>query len=143
MFTGIQTITIPVKKELVFKIAATYPTFVQFFERRSRILSKTDSEMSVEVHTKLFGFLRTKWEGKGYIDSNREIRFEQTEGLFKGLNALWTFNEDNRGTHVSIKTTFTKQLPLFIEAWLGKNVVEKTTKKILIELKNASVSKMI
>src|SRR3990167_8469696 len=108
MFTGTQSIFINGNKKKVYEVAQTYPSFVRFFLKGSRVLQETDNTMEVEVHAKWFGFYKTKWQGYGKKDPCNLIHFTQTQGLFKGLIALWRFEETSGGTHVTIETTFSK-----------------------------------
>lgn len=89
------------------------------------------------MHAKWFGFYKTKWQGYGKKDPCNLIHFTQTQGLFKGLIALWRFEETSGGTHVTIETTFSKpDLTKYGEFLLGRFLVERTTEKILSELKH-------
>ncbi len=138
IYTGIQKTKIPNRKiNRVYKIAETYPCFVSFFSSDSRIIRSTDEEMQVEVYTKLLGLFPTKWTGLGKKVRHRQITFTQTQGLFKGLTAIWSFQEVPDGTEVSIETSFSKPKIGILGEWvLGRFLVEKTTRKILQELKN-------
>ena len=137
MFSGRQSIFIPFDREVVYKTAETYPYFVRFFLKDSRILEQSDEHIKVEVNTKLLGFFPSRWQGAGRKKRYQGIRFTQTKGLFKGLTALWQFSEVSQGTRVSIRTVFSKpQISRLGEWLLGKFVVEDTTRKILSELRN-------
>ena len=137
MFIGIQSIAILANQKEVFSIAETYPNFVGFFLPQSQIIKQSDNYVEVKVCSKLFGFYRTEWLGRGIKKPHYEIFFEQTEGPFKGLTAVWAFEEYADITQATITTTFSKpNLGKFFEYCLGKLVVEKTTGKILKELKN-------
>ena len=69
---------------------------------------------------------------------NKSIDFTQTKGLFKGLRAFWSFEKNGNGTRISISTKFEKPAAGFLGEWLlGKFLVERTTRKILLELRYA------
>lgn len=139
MFKGNQSILICAEKEHVYQIAVTYPRFVSFFSKGSQVLAEDERSMSVLVCTKLLGFFPTRWIGHGMKQPFQSIEFIQEQGVFKGLKAVWTFSETHQGTLVTIATTFSKKLlPPFGEKVLGTLIVEKTTKKILLELKRAA-----
>ncbi len=137
MFTGAQSIAISANQKEVFSIAETYPKFVGCFLPQSQIINQSNNRMEVKVCSKLLGFYRTEWYGQGTKKPYREIFFEQTEGLFKGLTAVWIFEENDGITKATITTTFSKPtLGKFLEYCLGKLIVEGTTREILRELKN-------
>lgn len=137
MYTGTQSIWIPANKNQVYDVAKTYPSFVRFFFRDSRIIRQSNQRLLVKISTKLLGLFPTRWYGKGVKNNNQSIRFTQSKGLFKGLTAVWTFNEENNGTVVSIRTQFTQpKIGTWGERFLGKFVIEKTTRKILSELQS-------
>lgn len=135
MFNGVQTIIIPFERKTVYEAAETYPYFVSFFSKNSKVIEQNDVYVKVEVHTKLLGFFPTKWEGIGKKQRYQSIYYTQTQGLFKGLTAVWNFEDLNNGTRVSIRSTFSK-LGLLDKWLLGKFVVESTTQRILAELKH-------
>lgn len=137
MYQGLSTIIIDRPLEKVYSKACTYPTFVRFFLNKSKIIYSDPKKIEVEVHARLFGFWRTKWQGEGIKSLNKSIDFLQTEGMFKNLKASWMFEPMNVSTKVSIQTTFSK--PLF-ERFLGEKLVERTTQRILQELKTACES---
>ena len=139
MFKGTQSILISANKIHVYRIASTYPKFVSFFSKKSQILFENEHSMKVLVCTKLLGFLPTQWIGKGVKHPFQSIKFFQEQGLFKGLEALWTFTETHQGTLATIATTFSKKwLAPISENILGILIVEKTTRKILMELKRTA-----
>ena len=137
MYVGNQTIWIPASKNQVYEAAKTYPSFVRFFFRDSRIVKQSDQRLVVKICTKLLGIFPTRWYGRGVKEYNQSIRFTQSKGLFKGLTAIWTFKEVNNGTSVSICTRFGKpKIGTFGEWILGKFVIERTTQRILSELQS-------
>ena len=86
--------------------------------------------MQVLVKAKILGLFTTEWEGEGRIIFPEKIDFTQTAGLFRGLKAIWSFDESRGNTIVTIATTFSKpHMFKFVESLLGRYVVEKTTKK--------------
>lgn len=135
MYIGKSSIRINGGRPAVYKVATTYPNFVSFFLEGSRRLLQDESTIQVEVHSKLLG-LKTKWQGVGQKRFARSIRFIQTQGLFKGLTARWSFvGIGKEETKVSICTSFRKPLlsPLG-ELLVGRFLVERITSKILNEL---------
>ena len=137
MYVGTQAIWLPANKNQVYEVAKTYPSFVRFFFRDSRIVRQSDQRLLVQICTKLFGIFPTRWYGRGVKERNQSIRFTQSKGLFKGLIAVWTFEEASNGTRVSICTRFAKpKIGTLGEWFLGKFVVERTTRKILSELQS-------
>ena len=135
MFQGTESIWLPFEPKQTYLVAETYPTFVRFFLKGSKIIEQNDLYMVVEVHARLLNFLPSRWKGEGEKVPFQRINFTQTEGLFKGLKAEWLFEEAGNGTQVSIKTRFEKpNIGSFGEWLLGKFVVERTTRKILQEL---------
>lgn len=139
MYIGKQSAKINRDVERVYKVAATYPSFVSFFLKGSRVLFGDDKKLFVEVHSKLFG-LRTTWYGEGVKAPFKVIQFIQTKGLFKGLRARWSFiSKEPNETKVTICTSFRKPyLTPLGERLVGNFVVEKITAKILTELKRHS-----
>ena len=138
MYIGKQKIEISREREKVYEIARTYPRFVTFFRKGSKILSETEDRLLVEVHSKILG-LPTSWRGEGIKTRPKAIRFTQTKGLFKGLKAHWSFvPKGPTQTAITICTSFKKPvLTPLLERALGNYVVEKVTSKILAELKQA------
>ena len=126
----------------VYKIAESYPRFVSFFHKRE-VVESTDRSLSVRVGMKRFG-VNFEWEGEGQKEPARAIRFTQTKGLLKGMKANWFFDsEDNKKTKVSIKTSFEFKIPaigFILEKSFSTFLVERTTQKILNELKKSSES---
>ncbi len=136
MFTCGDSILIARKREHVFKTAETYPCFVRFF-RYGKILYQDDELMRVKIGAKIFG-VPTSWIGEGKKKKFETIIFTQTQGLFKGLIATWTFKEMKESTLISINVDFEFRVPLignFLENVLGKTVVAKTVRGILREMK--------
>ena len=139
MYLGKQSILIERAVEDVYRMAEKYPTFVRFFLEGSRILEESESSMKVRVRSRLPGGMQTSWEGTGVKVPHRFLRFQQTQGLLKGLVASWSFVPMDMGTKVTIMTRFTKRwLTPLGERLFGKYVVETTTQRILGELKAAS-----
>lgn len=142
MFQGTQSIWISQNRKTVYEVAQSYPTFVRFFSSKSRIIDQNASRTYVEVHTNLLGIYPSVWQGEGIKKPYDEIDFTQTQGLFQGLKAIWSFRDKDGGTEVSILTTFSKpKLGPFLEQILGKYLVEATTRKILSELRFQSEKK--
>lgn len=139
MYIGKQSIQINRAPERVYEIAETYPKFVSFFLDGSKILSSDDRNLLVEVHSRLLG-LKTSWKGKGIKVPKRSIRFTQTEGLFRGLTARWSFvPRSDSETRVTICTSFRKRfLSPIGESFVGRFIVEKVTARLLRELKERS-----
>jgi ribosome-associated toxin RatA of RatAB toxin-antitoxin module len=141
MFTCQDSITIDRERAHVFHVAETYPHFVRFY-RRGEILHQDDETIKVKVGAKFFG-VPTSWIGEGIKKRYEAIEFTQTQGLFKGLVALWTFKDSGRSTIVSIKIKFSFDFPIvgrFLEHLLGEKMVAKTIQGILKELKRESES---
>ena len=139
MFEGNQSILIRAAKRHVYQVASTYPKFVRFFLKGSKILYEDEQSLKVQVCTRLLGFFPTKWIGTGIKRPFDCLEFVQEEGLFKGLKAVWSFRENRKVTVVKISTNFSKpRLGSIGEKILGMLVVEKITKKILTELKRSA-----
>jgi len=136
MYIGKRSIRINRPANEVYHVAKTYPRFVSFFLKESRILSEDEKKLLVEVHSVLFG-QPTMWHGEGIKKPPKSIQFTQIKGLFKGLKARWSFvSSDSNETKVTICTSFKKRfLTPLGERLLGVFVVEKTTARILEELK--------
>ena len=136
-----RTCSIDIHKDAqgVFKVAETYPLFVTFFNKKI-ILQSSSAELNVRVGMNRYG-INFVWEGIGRKEFPRRISFVQTKGLLKGLKAIWEFQQTGPGTcHASIHSEFTKKFPIIgslVEGPLSKYLVEKTTVKILQELKKA------
>ena len=143
MYIGKRSIIINRDLPSVYKMAETYPGFVNFFLQGSRILKSDDRELRVEVHSRLL-FFKTSWRGEGVKRNCRFIRFRQTQGLLKGLIARWSFLPTEAGvTKVRIMTHFKKLWFTPIgERYFGKYIVEITTQKILNALKIKSENMM-
>lgn len=139
MFTCQDSITIDRTRGHVFRIAETYPHFVRFY-KSGEILHQDDENITVKVGASFFG-VPTSWIGEGKKRRFETIEFTQTQGLFKGLVALWTFRDAGQSTTVSIKINFSFDVPIagrFLEHLLGKKMVAKTIAGILKELKRES-----
>lgn len=139
MFTCQDSIIIDKVRGHVYRIAETYPHFVRFY-RCGEILHQDDKIIKVKVGAKFFG-IPTSWIGEGIKKKFETIEFTQTQGLFKGLVALWTFKEAGETTIVSIKINFNFNIPIigsFLERLLGEKMVAKTIQGILKELKRES-----
>ena len=141
MYMGKRSIFIERTIQDVYHIAEKYPTFVRFFLEGSRILEESEHSVRVRVKNRLPGGMQTSWEGAGVKVPYRFFRFQQTEGLLKGLVARWSFVPCGSRTKVTIMTRFTKRWfsPLG-ERLFGRYLVEPTTQRILEELKTASES---
>ena len=140
MYIGKKSIEIREDIEHVYSVAKTYPRFVSFFLKGTRVVSEDDKKIFVEVHSCLLGCLPTKWFGEGNKKPLKAIRFTQTHGLFEGLRAHWSFIPKNRNcTKVTICTSFKKPMLTPVgESLLGFFIVEKVAVKILKELKRES-----
>lgn len=138
MFESESHILINDHLESVFQIAERYPEFVNFYEKKS-ILYQDDNKLLIEIKCYLFG-IPFRWKGEGIKNRYKEIKFEQTDGLLKGLKAHWLFDKKNGWTKVSIKTKFSINNPAFkiLEKSIGNFIVKKITDKILIALRTES-----
>lgn len=142
MFECHDSITIDRKKELVFKTAETYPLFVRFF-RYGEILYQDDEMIKVKIGAKIFG-IPTSWIGEGKKKKFEKIEFIQTQGLFKGLIATWSFKEMGESTIFSIHIKFKFNIPLvgkLLENYFGTKMVAKTIQGILREMKREAEAK--
>lgn len=136
MFVGEQQISIRSSLEAVYKMAETYPDFVSAFSRKSKRLFQDENSVEVLIVANLLGIFPTSWKGFGKKTRNKSIKYLQTKGLFEGLTADWNFEVNGDSVIVKIITKFEKpSWGLFLEGLIGRNVVEKTTGKILIDLK--------
>lgn len=128
--------------EEVFKQAESYPAFVGFFHKKET-KSSSDSFLSVEVGMKRYG-LTFEWAGEGVKTKNKSIDFTQTKGLLKGMKARWTFTPiHDHETEVAIEADFEMKIPVagfILERAFSGLLVEKTTQRILSELKKVSES---
>lgn len=139
MYKGVQSILIRAPRKKVYEIAEKYPSFVRFFSKRSRIVEQSNQHSYVVVCSRLLGLFPKRWRGRGVKKRYRKIEFVQTEGLFKGLKAIWLFKNLKNGTRVFIRTSFSKPRIGNVGEWfLGRLLVESTTRKILSELKYAA-----
>lgn len=139
MYKGEQSIIIDSSIQTAYEVAETYPYFVSFFKKTSKALFQNEKQLKVEVHSNLFKIFPISWQGEGIKERYKAIHFRQTKGLFKGLIADWIFEEINGKTKVTIATDFTKpEIGKFGEKIAGHFIVEKTTRKILNELKDKS-----
>src|SRR5581483_897393 len=139
MFTCHDSIVINSKRENVFRVAETYPCFIRFY-RYGEILYQDDETMRVKIGAKIFG-IPTSWIGEGKKKKFETIEFIQTQGLFKGLIAIWRFKEAEESTILSINISFGFRVPLIgksLENFLGEKMVTKTIKGILMEMKRES-----
>lgn len=130
-----KTIDAPIEK--VFSVAENYPHFVGAFNVKKTLYSD-ESKVRVQVGTVKFG-RQFVWEGEGIKDRNNQIDFTQTNGLFKGLKAIWRFKKlDSNKTAVEIETLFNSDFLLFkglLENLSKKYLIENTTVQILEHLK--------
>ncbi len=145
MVSSKSSISIKNRLKDVYDIATTYPRFVRFFNKKVVLIS-TESFLSVKVGMKRFG-INFEWSGEGLKIPNQTISFVQTQGLLKGLKAVWEFKSvDEYTTSVNIKTDFQVKIPLIgnpVERILSYYLVENTTRNILAELKIASEENMV
>ena len=139
MFTGSESITIQRPRPEVYRTAERYPLFATFFRSRE-ILAQSEDELVVRVGSTLWGY-PTTWVGRGQKTRNESIEFVQTDGLLKGLVALWRFEDSGSSTKVTIAFHFSLAIPGIsygLEWLIGSYKVKHTVRMILLALKEAS-----
>lgn len=120
----------------VYRIAERYPLFATFFRSRE-ILAQSEQELVVRVGSTLWGY-PTTWIGRGKKIKNESIEFVQTDGLLKGLVALWKLEDTGSSTKVTIAFHFNLAIPAIGHAleWLiGTYKVKRTVRLILLAMK--------
>jgi len=140
MYTCEESIIINKPRQYVFAVAETYPLFVTFYRSRE-ILFQDAQTMTVRIGSEILG-MKTSWIGEGRKKRFESIEFTQTQGIFKGLLAVWNFEDRSSDvTSVTIHIRFSLNLPMigkFLEQFLGNVKVKKTIRGILMELKRES-----
>lgn len=121
--------------EKVYAIAETYPEFVSFYKEK-KILFQDERILTVKMSASFYGVVLT-WKGEGIKTKNKSIEFSQTQGLLKGLKAIWIFERlENNLTKVTIKTIINfNSIGKMFEKIIVNLLVSKTTSKILSSLK--------
>ncbi len=139
MFVGSESAVIGRQRREVYQVAETYPLFATCFRARE-ILAQSHDELVVRVGSSIWGY-PTTWIGRGTKTKNQSIAFVQTDGLLKGLSALWKFEDVESFTKVTITFRFALQIrgigPI-LEMLIGEFKVKPTVKMILRLLKKAS-----
>jgi ribosome-associated toxin RatA of RatAB toxin-antitoxin module len=120
----------------VYHVAEQYPLFVRFYKKKE-ILDSNETNCKVRISSTFFG-LTTHWEGAATKNKNHSILWLQTKGLLKGLTVDWLFKSiNNSETEVTLKAEFVSYNKLF--DFLAKKIlIEKTLKKVVLELKKAT-----
>jgi ribosome-associated toxin RatA of RatAB toxin-antitoxin module len=139
MFTGAESIVIRRPRAEVYRIAERYPLFATFYRSRE-ILAQSETEQVVKVGSTLWGY-PTTWTGRGHKVKNESIEFVQTDGLLKGLVALWKFEEMESSTKVTIAIHFhlaISGIGYGLEWLIGNYKVKPTVRMILLALKEVS-----
>jgi ribosome-associated toxin RatA of RatAB toxin-antitoxin module len=139
MFTGSEAAVIQRGRQEVYRLAETYPLFATGF-RAGEILAQSPDEIVVKVGSSIWGY-PTTWIGRGTKTKDESIAFVQTDGLLKGLQALWKFEDVESFTKVTITFHFTLRIPgigPLLELLIGELKVKPTVKMILRSLKKAS-----
>ena len=139
MFAGSESMIIRRVRPEVYRTAQGYPLFATFFRSRE-IISQNENELVVRVGSTLWGY-PTTWIGKGKKVKNESIEFVQTDGLLKGLVALWKFEDSGSSTKVTIAFHFDLAIPGVgsgLEWLIGNYKVKRTARMILLALKEAS-----
>ena len=142
MFVASESAVIQRRRPQVYQVAETYPLFATGF-RAGEILSQSPDELVVKVGSSIWGY-PTTWIGRGTKMKDQSIAFIQTDGLLKGLQALWKFEDVESFTKVTITFRFTLDIPgigPLVESLIGKLKVKPTVKMILRSLKKASEEK--
>jgi ribosome-associated toxin RatA of RatAB toxin-antitoxin module len=143
MYNSVDSIVINKPREHVFRVAETYPCFISFY-RSGEILYQDEKTIKVKISSEILG-VPTSWIGDGKKKRFETIDYTQTQGFFKGLKAIWSFQELGESTIVSIDINFKLNLPVigsFVEHFMGTRKVSKTVKGILSELKREAESKL-
>ena len=141
MFSSSESVLVNRDRKHVYSVAETYPQFARFF-RFGEILKQNDHEMIVKIGSTICG-LHTSWVGHGKKIKFESIEFVQTEGLLKGLVAVWKFQDHDKSTEVTISSSFNLKVPLAgepLEWLLGTFKVRKTVRMILEALKKEAES---
>ena len=141
VFSCSETILINEAREHVYHAAEEYPRFATFYTA-GEILENTQHAMVVRITSTLCG-IPISWRGHGKKTPYDSIEFVQTEGLLKGLTALWTFEDHNRSCRVTIDSRFSLNVPIIgklAEHLIGKYKVHATIKMILEALKRRAES---
>lgn len=138
MITVKEEILINTDLEKVFKVAETYPLFVDFYKDKS-LFPQDERKINVEVGLKILG-INFKWKAEGLKIKNKKINFIQTQGPLKGLQAAWYFTKLDGKTRVIIENKFKSNYLLgrLGDIFIANLFVKTTIKKILKELKKKS-----
>jgi ribosome-associated toxin RatA of RatAB toxin-antitoxin module len=140
MYEGSESAVIERPRQKVYQVAETYPLFATGFRARE-ILVQSQDELVVKVGSSICGY-PTTWIGRGTKLKDHSIAFIQTDGLLKGLQAFWKFEDVETSTRVTISFCFTLQIPGIgstLELLIGEFKVKPTVKMILRSLKKASL----
>lgn len=141
MFSCSESIIVNARRERVYRAAEDYPRFATFYTA-GEILENTEHAMVVRVTSTLCG-IPISWKGHGKKVPFESIEFVQTEGLLKGLTALWTFRDQDHMCRVTIDSRFSLKIPAIgklAEHLIGKYKVQKTITMILEALKRRAES---
>lgn len=137
MFSCSESIIVNATRAHVYRVAEEYPLFATFY-KAGTILENTERTMVVRITSTLCG-IPVSWDGRGKKVPYESIEFLQTQGLLKGLTALWRFRDHNQACCVTIDSRFSLRLPIagtLVEQLLGRYKVRKTIKLILEALKH-------
>jgi len=137
VFSCSESIIVNATRAHVYRVAEEYPRFATFYTA-GEILENTERTVAVRITSTLCG-IPISWRGHGTKVPYESIEFVQTEGLLKGLTALWTFRDHNQKCCVTIDSRFRLRIPIFgglAEQLLGRYKVRKTIKLILEALKH-------
>ena len=141
MFASSESVLVNKDRKHVYGVAETYPQFAKFF-RLGETLKQNDKEMVVRIGSTICGF-PTTWIGHGRKTKFETIEFVQTEGLLKGLVAVWKFEDKGGSTGVTISSRFALNVPVaggLLEWLIGTFKVKKTVRMILEALKEEAES---
>lgn len=135
--------SIVVKRDIdsVFSVADTYPSFVDFYFNKQILDGDCSSVRKVRMCARFFGNVIFCWEGtRTKCIKNSEIEWVQTEGLLKGLKAVWLFASQSGVTHVTLKCFYNPSVFLFgsLLGYLANVLfIHKTLPRLLSSLRVA------
>ena len=92
--------------------------------RYVRILSRQNGATHAAMSARR-GFIPVFWEALQTVDpKTRTIRFQHVRGITRGMDVLWSFEEERGGTRARVDHTLDFRVPV-VGRWLAERVIAR------------------
>ena len=116
------SILIDAPKSRIFNAASNlsqWPSILPHY-RWIRYIEKSENK-NVVIMAAMRGWIPIQWTSEQEIDVKRcEVRFHHLKAFTKGMDVIWTFNENKNGVEVTISHDLKPTIPL-----IGRFITER------------------